>query len=79
MADCEYLKGCLFFNDEMLDNTGLGAIYKEKYCQRDNAKCARYLIAKKLGPDKVSANLYPNMYDQAFKLSKRDEFHRGLA
>jgi len=65
MANCELLKACLFFNNKMPMEKGLGAIYKKRYCQEDNSKCARYMVAKKLGREKVPTNLYPNMYDRA--------------
>ena len=65
MADCESLAGCPFFNDKMPDNSGLGAIYKKKYCRDDNSQCARYKIFKKLGKAAVPQNLYPNMQERA--------------
>jgi len=68
MADCELLKGCLFFNDKMSIESGMGAIYKKNYCQSDNSKCARYMVAQQLGREKVPTNLYPNMIDRAKKI-----------
>ncbi|MDX9800558.1 MAG: hypothetical protein RBT69_04390 [Spirochaetia bacterium] len=68
MADCELLKGCLFFNDKMPADSGMGTIYKKKYCLGDNTKCARFMVAKSLGREKVPTNLYPNMYDRANEL-----------
>ena len=68
MADCELLKGCLFFNDKMPDTVGLGAIYKAKYCLGDSALCARYVVATSLGREKVPLNLYPNMAERAHQL-----------
>jgi hypothetical protein len=65
MADCECLKGCIFFNDKMKDTEGLGAIYKKKYCLGDSTQCARYMVFKKLGKPNVPATLYPNMQDRA--------------
>lgn len=65
MADCELLKGCLFFNDKMPSDSGMGTIFKKKYCLGDNSTCARHIIATKLGRDKVPANLYPNMTEKA--------------
>jgi hypothetical protein len=65
MAECQLLKNCLFFNDRMPGTSGLGAIYKRNYCQGDNSKCARYVVAKSLGREKVPPNLYPNMWDRA--------------
>ena len=68
MAECELLKGCLFFNDKMPNSSGLGAMYKRNYCQGNNTRCARYMVAKSLGREKVPANLYPNMFDRAKQL-----------
>jgi hypothetical protein len=65
MADCPLLPGCLFFNDKMPDTSGLGGMYKKKYCQGDNTQCARYSIVKSVGREKVPTNLYPNMLDRA--------------
>ncbi len=65
MADCELLKGCLFFNDKMSIESGLGAMYKKNFCQSDNSKCARYMVAKAMGREKVPTSLYPNMTDRA--------------
>ena len=65
MADCELLKGCLFFNDKMSEVSGMGSIYKKEYCLGDNANCARYMVAEKLGREKVPTTLYPNMFDKA--------------
>jgi len=70
MADCELLKGCLFFNDKMPEATGMGMIYKKKYCLDDSAACARFMIAKKLGREKVPTNLYPNMVERAREIFK---------
>ena len=71
MSDCELLTGCLFFNDKMPMESGLGALFKKNYCQGDNSKCARYMVAKKLGREKVPTNLYPNMYDEATQLIEK--------
>jgi hypothetical protein len=70
MAECELLKGCLFFNDQMSVESGVGALYKKNYCQGDNSKCARYLVATKLGREKVPENLYPNMLERAREIVK---------
>lgn len=65
MAECPLLPGCLFFNDKMQDNSGLGGMFKRKYCLEDNSQCARHMIVKSLGREKVPTNLYPNMLDRA--------------
>lgn len=71
MTDCEFLKGCLFFNDKMPIEKGLGAMYKRSYCQGNNLKCARYMVAKKIGGEKVPTDLYPNMYDRANEITEK--------
>ena len=45
--------------------SGLGAIYKKKYCMDNNASCARYIVIQSLGPENVPATLYPGMLDVA--------------
>ena len=65
MADCELLEGCLFFNDKMPMDSGTGLLYKKKYCQGDNSNCARMMVAKILGRERVPTNLYPNMFEKA--------------
>ena len=71
MAECEFMNGCPFFNDEMKDTEGLGAIYKKKYCLGDNSQCARYMVVKKLGKGHVTMDLYPNMRDRALKIMSK--------
>ena len=68
MPDCELLKGCLFFNDKMPDNSGMGVIYKGKYCQGTFTNCARFRVAQALGRPHVPTDLYPNMLDRAQEL-----------
>ncbi len=65
MANCELLNGCLFFNDKMPPEKGVGAMYKQDYCLGDSSKCARYRVAKALGRQAVPTNLYPNMGERA--------------
>lgn len=71
MADCDMLKGCVFFNDKMPETKGVGALYKQRFCLDDSSKCARYIVAKTLGRDKVPSNLYPNMLEKAEQLIGR--------
>ena len=64
MADCEFLKECLFFNNKMPIDSALGALFKKNYCQGDSTSCARYKVGKKLGREKVPADLYPIMLER---------------
>ena len=65
MATCVKLPKCPFYQGKMDINSGLGAMYKKKYCEGDKTTCARYIIATKLGPEFVNNNIYPNMTDLA--------------
>lgn len=65
MADCKLLGGCIFFNDKMPMETGLGALFKKSYCQGDFQKCARFRVAEALGRERVPTDLYPNMFVEA--------------
>ena len=49
------------------------------YCQGDNLKCARYMVAKKLGKEKVPQDLYPNMVEKAKKLMLEDHSLERMA
>jgi len=74
MKECKFLKGCSFFNDKMPINRGVGALYKKRYCQGGEwDKCARYKIATALGRDKVPVDLYPNMFEAAENIIKKEK------
>jgi hypothetical protein len=63
--NCVCFTVCPFFNDKMPIESGLGTIYKKKYCMGSNAACARYLVRQALGSEHVPATLYPSMLDVA--------------
>ncbi|GAA0737692.1 hypothetical protein [Clostridium oceanicum] len=67
---CENLDKCPFYNDKMNINSGLGLMYKRKYCEGDKTKCARYIVSSKLGKEFVPSNLYPNMNKKAEEILK---------
>ena len=68
MAMCEKFEKCPFYNDKMPCNTGIGSMYKKRYCEGDKTQCARYFVSTKVGPHAVDNNLYPNMMDKAQKI-----------
>jgi hypothetical protein len=68
MADCELLKGCLFFNDQMVKMPAVADMMKNAYCLGDNSKCARYMVFRKLGRPAVPADLPPNDAARAAKI-----------
>jgi len=56
---------CSFYRRSTEAGTGLGVLYQRAYCDKDWHQCARYSIAKALGPHHVPPDLYPNMADRA--------------
>ncbi len=68
MAQCEKLAKCPFYQGKMTMESGLGAMYKQKYCEGDKTACARYRIATTVGPEFVNNNIYPNMDAMADKI-----------
>lgn len=65
MAACENLAKCPFYQERMPIDSGLGLMYKQKYCEGDKTICARYKVATTLGKEYVPSDLYPNMEAKA--------------
>jgi hypothetical protein len=53
--------------------SGLGSIFKKKYCLGNNAACARYMVLQSLGPGHVPNTLYPSMNDVARQIIETAE------
>lgn len=70
MAACELLPTCLFFNDRMAKMPHSAAHIKKIYCHSDNSKCARYVVYKALGRDRVPVDLFPNELLRAERIIK---------
>ena len=60
MAQCELCGSCFFFNEQASEMPHTAAYLKDKYCKRDFAGCARFLVSKSYGKDRVPTYLYPN-------------------
>lgn len=73
MATCEKLEKCPFYQGKMSMESGLGSIYKKKYCEGNKLECARYMVATQLGPEHVTNHLYPNMQDVAKKMIEENK------
>ena len=71
MSNCENLAKCPFYQERMPIDSGLGLIYKKKYCESDKNSCARYKVATTVGKEFVPIDLYPNMEAQADKIIKQ--------
>lgn len=65
MAMCENLSKCPFYQGKMSMDSGLGSMYKKRYCEGDRLQCARYMVSSQVGKEFVPTNLYPNMADKA--------------
>jgi hypothetical protein len=69
MADCECLKGCIFFNNKMVVSMpAMSDAIKERYCRGDCSECARYVVFKALGKEKVPPNMFPIDLERAKKI-----------
>jgi len=53
MVKCEYTEICAFFNEGMPDRPAIANMMKKKYCARNPSACARYMILKTVGKDRV--------------------------
>jgi hypothetical protein len=70
---CERFEGCAFYNDHLPIESGLAALYKKNYCEKDKTLCARYKVASVLGKERVPVDLYPNMAKRADKLIEEQQ------
>jgi hypothetical protein len=68
MAECECLVKCLFFNDRMQNIPAVANMLKDKYCHGNSSECARYMVFKSLGRERVPGDLFPNQVDRAEKI-----------
>lgn len=71
--ECENLKNCPFYKDKMDIDSGLGKLYKRRYCKGDKTQCARYMVFQALGGEFVPVDLYPNMHDRAKKIIEQNK------
>ena len=66
MADCELIKGCSFFNDELGNKPDSVEELKEKYCKTNNLNCARYMVANAIGKENMPSDLSPDEKVKAY-------------
>lgn len=65
MAECVCLPRCPFFHDRMAAMPATAQLVKTRYCLGDQENCARHMVFRKLGSEKVPADLYPTQIDRA--------------
>lgn len=68
MGNCEMLEKCIFFNDKMANMPSTAEVIKLRYCKDDSEGCARFMVCKALGREKVPEELFPNQVDRAKKI-----------
>jgi hypothetical protein len=71
MAECELIKGCIFFNDKMAEMPSTAEIFKTIYCKGEFNNCARMIVVKSLGREKVPLDLFPNQAAKALEIVKK--------
>jgi hypothetical protein len=64
-VECELLATCKFFNDKMANVPVTAEIMKASICRSDNSQCARYLVFKTMGRERVPGDLFPNEMERA--------------
>jgi len=47
--------------------------FKRMYCFNINPKCARYMLLKELGPEKVPVALFPNEFEKAKAIIEKEK------
>ena len=65
---CPNLERCSFFQEHQDTMPDLVKKLKSKYCLSDNSQCARLLVSRQLGREKVPVLLMPHQLDWAKQL-----------
>lgn len=59
MEECPCFKTCPFFSDQEAHPPRFAVLFKIRYCMHDYEHCARYLVGKKIGFERVPMDLMP--------------------
>lgn len=68
MQECELISTCPFYNGRLKGDDEQINIMKERYCQKNNLNCARYMIFMALGKESVPKELFPHQKDLAYEV-----------
>jgi len=71
MEYCERLSSCPFYNEKLKDLPAMAEGFKKMYCFNIKPNCARYILLKALGPEKVPVELFPNEIEKPKLSSKK--------
>lgn len=58
------MTNCIFFNDKMKNMPSTAEQFKKRFCKGDNGDCARYMVFKAAGRERVPQDLFPNQHDK---------------
>ena len=62
---CAFQGGCLLFDRRLADLPGMADLFRRRYCEADHTRCARHVLAERVGSNAVPADLMPNDHDSA--------------
>ncbi len=68
MGECEFFKGCTFFQENPVEKPDKIEELKEKYCRNNSLNCARYMIAQAVGKEKIPPHLSPDEKTIAYQI-----------
>lgn len=69
--ECELCSSCSFCRKSMGELNGTLKYVRSKYCKKNSEDCARYIVYKALGRDRVPDDLFPGEKERAFKIIER--------
>jgi len=72
MNTCEFKSSCTLFNELKERSPAIHKAIKEDYCDSGYSECARFIVSRFHGPERVSKYLFPEDTQEACKML--DEF-----
>ena len=68
MQECELIDSCPFYHYQLKGDEEQINIMKEKYCQKNNLNCARYMVFMALGRESMPNELFPHQKERAYEV-----------
>jgi hypothetical protein len=73
MGNCEQLPTCAFYNEKLKDLPGLSEGLKRLYCWNETPNCARFMVLKAIGREKIPLDLFPNELERAKTIISQEQ------
>ena len=73
MEYCERFSNCPFYAEKLKDLPAMAEGFRKMYCFNVKPNCARYILLKELGPDKVPVGLFPNDFETAKDIIEKEK------